>query len=235
MTFSTIVLASILNSNLSNIHAETERLAKAGVDAIHFDVMDGIFVDNISFGLPVLSSLRKITDIPIDVHLMIQQPDKFIERFAKAGADMISFHIESESDTQQTINLVHSCGIPVGVAISPDTSIESVYPFLPSLDQDDFVLIMTVYPGLGGQAFMNEMLLKIDRLQKYKMQNTLSFHIEVDGGINDNTAKLCRENGVDYLVAGSYLTGAVNPVEAVRKLKRLAGSKESGRMIKSVL
>lgn len=214
-----MILASILNSNLANIQAETEGLSESGIDAIHFDVMDGIFVDNISFGLPVLSCMRKITDLPIDVHLMIQQPDKFIERFAKAGADMISFHIESESDTQQTINLVHSCGIPVGVAISPDTPIESVYPFLPTLNQEDFVLIMTVYPGLGGQTFINEMLLKIEKLQKYKIQNNLSFHIEVDGGINNNTAKLCRENGVDYLVAGSYITGAFDPTEAVKKLR----------------
>lgn len=214
-----MILASILNSNLANIQAETEGLSESGIDAIHFDVMDGIFVDNISFGLPVLSCMRKITDLPIDVHLMIQQPDKFIECFAKAGADMISFHIESESDTQQTINLVHSCGIPVGVAISPDTPIESVYPFLPTLNQEDFVLIMTVYPGLGGQTFINEMLLKIEKLQKYKIQNNLSFHIEVDGGINNNTAKLCRENGVDYLVAGSYITGAFDPTEAVKKLR----------------
>lgn len=214
-----MILASILNSGLVNIQAETDRLSRTGIDAIHFDVMDGVFVDNISFGLPVLFSMRKITDLPIDVHLMIQRPDKFIERFAKAGADMISFHIESESDTQQTINLVHSCGLPVGVAILPDTAIESVYPFLPTLNQEDFVLIMTVYPGLGGQAFINEMLLKIEKLKKYKMQNNLSFHIEVDGGINDTTAKLCRENGVDYLVAGSYITGAADPAQSVKMLK----------------
>ena len=192
---------------------------RSSADWLHMDVMDGCFVDNISFGLPVLSSMRKITDLPIDVHLMIQQPYKFIDRFAKAGADMISFHIESDSDTQKTIQLIHSLGIPAGVAISPDTPIESVYPFLSCLDQKDFVLIMTVYPGLGGQAFINKMLLKIEKIQKHKTQNNLTFHIEVDGGINDNTAQLCRENGVDYLVAGSYITGASDPANAVKMLK----------------
>ena len=198
---------------------ETKKLSESGIDAIHFDVMDGIFVNNISFGLPILSSIRKNTDLPIDVHLMIHQPNKFIERFAEAGANMISFHVESDSDTQKTIQLIHSFGIPAGVAISPDTPIENIFSFLPCLSAEDFILIMTVYPGLGGQTFMNEMLLKIERLQRYKSQNDFSFHIEVDGGINENTAKLCREKGVDYLVAGSYITGAADPEQAIKMLK----------------
>jgi len=214
-----MILASILNSDLSNLQEEVKQLSKSSVDAIHFDVMDGVFVDNISFGIPILSSLRIVTDLPIDVHLMIQRPYRFIKRFAEAGADMISFHIESDSDTQKTIQLIHSLGIPAGVAISPDTPLEIMSPFLPYLSAEDFVLIMTVYPGLGGQTFMDKMLPKIGKLQKYKLENNLSFHIEVDGGINDNTVKLCQEKGADYLVAGSFITGAADPTEAVRRLK----------------
>lgn len=213
-----MVLASILNSNLADINSETQKLKEAEVDAIHFDVMDGIFVDNISFGIPVLASLRNVTDIIVDVHLMIQQPHKFVERFIKAGANMISFHIESESDIQQTIDIVHSYGIPVGIAISPDTPIETVYPFLASLNPDDFILIMTVYPGLGGQKFIEEMIPKIEKLNLYKCQHQLSFHIEVDGGINDKTAARCKSAGVDYLVAGSFITSAKNQSEAVKAL-----------------
>lgn len=214
-----MVLASILNGNLADIKSEIIKLETAGVDAIHYDVMDGIFVDNISFGLPVLSSLKPFTTLPIDVHLMIVDPIRFVERFAKSGADMISFHIESDSDAKNTIELIHSCGVKAGIAISPDTPIESLYPTLQYLKPDDFVLIMTVYPGLGGQSFINDMVDKITALAKYRYENNLSFHIEVDGGINDKTGLLCKETGVDYLVSGSYITGSDNPAKAVQSLK----------------
>ena len=213
-----MVLASILNSNFADINSETQKLKEAGVDAIHFDVMDGVFVDNISFGIPVLASLRNVTDLIIDVHLMIEQPHKFVERFIKAGANMISFHIESKSDVQQTIDIVHSYGIPVGIAISPNTPIETVYPYLALLNPDDFILIMTVYPGLGGQKFIEEMLLKMEKIKMYKNQYKLSFHVEVDGGITDVTGTLCKSAGVDYLVAGSFITSAKNQSEAVKAL-----------------
>lgn len=214
-----MVLASILNGNLADIKGEIIKLETAGVDAIHYDVMDGIFVDNISFGLPVLSSLKLFTTLPIDVHLMIVDPIRFVERFAKSGADMISFHIESDSDAKKTIEIIHSCGVKAGIAISPDTPIVFLYPILKYLNPDDFVLIMTVYPGLGGQSFIKDMLDKITALAQYRCENNLSFHIEVDGGINDKTGLLCREAGVDYLVSGSYITGSENPAKAVQSLK----------------
>lgn len=214
-----MVLVSILNGNLADIKGEIIKLETAGVEAIHYDVMDGIFVDNISFGLPVLSSLKPFTTLPIDVHLMLVDPIRFVERFTRSGADMISFHIESESDAKNTIELIHSCGVKAGIAISPDTSIKSLYPTLQYLNPDDFVLIMTVYPGLGGQSFINDMLDKITALAQYRCENNLSFHIEVDGGINDKTGLLCKEAGVDYLVSGSYITGSENPAKAVQSLK----------------
>ena len=214
-----MIFASILNSDLSNIQLEVARLHEAGVDAFHFDVMDGVFVDNISFGLPILSAFRKVTSLPIDVHLMIQDPIQFADRFAEAGADMISFHIESASDPQKTINRIHSCGIAAGIAVSPDTSISKIYPLLSSLGNKDFVLIMTVYPGLGGQAFIEQMLQKINELQQYKIRNGLNFHIEVDGGINQNTCAMCRKKGADLFVVGSFITGSADPIGAVALLR----------------
>lgn len=215
-----MILASVLNSDLSSIRSEAGRLHEAGVDAFHFDVMDGVFVDNLSFGLPILSAFRKVTDLPIDVHLMIHDPLRFADRFAEAGADMLSFHLESVSDPQQTIDRIHSHGIPAGIAVSPDTPVSTIYPLLPSLGENDFVLIMTVYPGLGGQAFIGDMLGKIGELQQYKEQNGQHFHIEVDGGINESTCELCREKGVDMFVVGSFITGAADAAAAVKVMKK---------------
>lgn len=182
--------------------------------------MDGVFVDNISFELPILSAFRKVTELPIDVHLMIQNPIRFAECFAELGADMLSFHIESASDPQQTIDLIHRCVFPAEIAVSLDTPVIRVYPLLQSLGENNFILIMTVYPGLGGQAFIDEMLLKIEELQRYKEQNGLSFHIEVDGGINQSTCALCRERGADLFVVGSFITGSADPAGAVEMLKK---------------
>lgn len=215
-----MVLASILNSNLLNLSQVADTVAASGADALHYDVMDGRFVDNISFGLPVLSSLRPYTKQPIDVHLMITDPLRFVERFVKAGADLLSFHIESNSDPIETLRCIHDCGIPAGIVVSPDTPISAVFPYLSKMQKDDFILIMTVYPGLGGQAFMPQMLSKIQTLSELLRREQLPFHIEVDGGINAETGMLVRKAGADYLVAGSYVLGAADPAEAVRSLNR---------------
>lgn len=213
-----MVLASILNSDLLNLAKVADTVRESGADALHYDVMDGRFVDNISFGLPVLASLRPYTKQPIDVHLMITDPLRFVERFVKAGADMLSFHIESDSDVRETLRCIHACGIPAGIAVSPDTPVSAVYPVLSDLQKDDYILLMTVYPGLGGQKFMPQILPKIRELSEYLQREQLPLHIEVDGGINAETGMQCRRAGADYLVAGSYVLGSQNPAEAVRSL-----------------
>lgn len=215
-----MVLASILNSDLANLAGVAETVAASGADALHFDVMDGRFVDNISFGLPVLSALRPHTALPVDVHLMISEPLRFAERFVKAGADLLSFHIESDSDPQEMLRCIHSYGIPAGIAVSPDTPAEAVLPVLSEMKPDDFILLMTVYPGLGGQKFMPQILPKIRTLSEAIRRSGLSLHIEVDGGINAETGMLCRKAGADYLVAGSYVLGADDPAASVAALKK---------------
>lgn len=214
-----LISASILNGDLAHLADVAEAVRQSGADALHYDVMDGSFVDNLSFGLPVLESLRPCTGLPIDVHLMIREPLRFIERFVRAGADLLSFHIECDSDTAETLRAVQQYGIPAGIAVSPETSEEQLRPLLPLLRPEDFVLMMTVHPGLGGQSFMPSVLPKIRHLREMFAQAGMTAHIEVDGGINDVTAAQCREAGADYLVAGSYLLGAESPAEAVRLLR----------------
>lgn len=214
-----MILASVLNGDLAHLADVADKVAASGADALHFDVMDGIFVDNISFGLPVLSTLRPCTKLPIDVHLMITEPLRFAERFVKAGADLLSFHIESRSDAAETVRTIHSLGIPAGVAVSPDTPLDALKPVLPLLQKDDFILLMTVYPGLGGQKFMPRILPKIEELRGILQREQLPVHIEVDGGINADTGRQCRMAGADYLVAGSYLLGGDDPAAAVRSLR----------------
>ena len=211
-----MISASILNGDLAHLADVAETVRCAGADALHYDVMDGCFVDNLSFGLPVLAGLRQVTALPIDVHLMIQEPLRFAERFVKAGADMLSFHVESNSDPAETLHMIQQAGIPAGIALSPDTPTERLKPYLPLLRPQDFVLMMTVQPGLGGQSFLPYVLPKIETLRSLLEAAGVSAHIQVDGGINAQTAAQCRNAGVDYLVAGSYLLGADSPAEAVR-------------------
>lgn len=214
-----MISASVLNGDLAHLADVAKTVEASGADALHYDVMDGIFVDNLSFGLPVLSTLRPCTRLPIDVHLMITEPLRFAERFVSAGADLLSFHIESDSDAAETVRVIHSLGIPAGVAVSPDTPLDALKPVLPLLQKDDFILLMTVYPGLGGQKFIPRILPKIAELHSILLREQLPVHIEVDGGINAETGRQCREAGADYLVAGSYLLGADDPAAAVRSLR----------------
>lgn len=214
---SIIVSASVLSADMLNLENEVRKLENSGIDWLHFDVMDGIFVNNITYGLPILEAVNKVTDMTLDVHLMICDPIRYIEGFANAGADLISFHLESESDAKETINAIKNRGIKAAAAIRPATSAESVYELLPMLDM---VLVMTVEPGFGGQSFIPETVEKI-RLIRSKINDLgLNVCVQVDGGINDATASIVTEAGADVLVSGSYLFRETNMRDAADKLRK---------------
>lgn len=212
------VSASILGCDLSNIESEIKRAKINGADYIHFDVMDGVFVNNISFGIPVLKSVKKKSELPFDVHLMISNPEKYIKRFIDAGADNITFHLEATENPEECIKICKENGISAGVSVKPATSVKEVFPYL---EYVDMVLIMTVEPGFGGQGFMTETIEKIkETSDKIKALN-LSTVIQVDGGINEKTAPLAVGSGATNLVAGTYLFGSGNMSLAIDKLKAL--------------
>lgn len=213
------VSASILSADMCNLEAVVRTLETSGTDMLHFDVMDGRFVDNISFGIPVLEAIRKKTDLFLDVHLMISDPLHYAERFAKAGANGITFHLESESDPQKTIDAIHACGIPAGIVIKPNTPAEAVLPYLPSVEM---VLVMTVEPGFGGQSFLWEMLKKVQFLRQKAAEQGLSVSIQVDGGVNAETAPEAVKAGANNLVVGSYLFQQENLKTAVDFFHQLA-------------
>lgn len=212
----TIVSASILSADICHLGDDLDRIKASGCDHVHFDVMDGVFVPNISFGIPVLASVRRHTDMFIDAHLMITDPIKYIGVFADNGADMISFHLESKSDPAATINEIKSRGKKAGIAIKPATPVSEVLPYVKSADM---VLVMTVEPGFGGQGFMSETLGKIRELRDYINRECPDVHIQVDGGINAETAALVREAGADILVAGSYLFKAADMAAAAGSMR----------------
>lgn len=192
---------SLLSADFLQLQKELKALEDAGVDGVHFDVMDGQFVPNISIGLPILEAVRKGTDLPIDVHLMIEEPEKYVELFAAQGADMISVHVEATPHIHRVIQQIKKTNVKAGVVINPGTSVNTVMPVLKMVD---YVLVMTVNPGFGGQTFIQESISKLDELVKMKQALNLSFEIEVDGGINDETVATVIEHGATMLVAGSY-------------------------------
>ncbi|MFH4935236.1 ribulose-phosphate 3-epimerase [Staphylococcus cohnii] len=192
---------SLLSADFLQLQEELKALEDAGVDGVHFDVMDGQFVPNISIGLPILEAVRKGTDLPIDVHLMIEEPEKYVELFATQGADMISVHVEATPHIHRVIQQIKKTNVKAGVVINPGTSVDSIIPVLKMVD---YVLVMTVNPGFGGQTFIQESIDKLDQLDKMKKALNLSFEIEVDGGINDETVATVVEHGATMLVAGSY-------------------------------
>lgn len=216
----TIISASILSADLRYLGDEMERTERSGADYIHFDVMDGAFVNNISFGFPVLKAVKQSTSLPVDLHLMTEAPSRYIERFAEKGADIITFHLEAEKDIRRTASLIHSLGKKAGIAIKPSTPVSELLPFI---DIIDMALVMTVEPGFGGQGLICSTEEKIRELRKYSDSAGLSLNIEVDGGINADTAKSVIADGANVLVAGSYLYRSEDMAGAVRLLRSYAG------------
>ncbi len=193
------IAPSLLAADFSRLGEEIMEVEEAGADLLHIDVMDGHFVPNITIGVPVVASLKRATRLPLDVHLMIDNPHQFVAPFARAGADIITFHIEVTSEPKEIIKTIKSYGVKVGLALNPPTSLEKVEPVLNGLDM---VLLMTVNPGFGGQGFMPEVLSKIRELRKMREERKLLLDIQVDGGINRETARQVISAGANVLVAG---------------------------------
>ena len=211
-----IISPSILSADFVNLERDIKKVEEAGADWIHVDVMDGHFVPNITIGIPVVIAIIRIARVPLDVHLMIENPDKYVVAFAKAGADIITFHYEAtEDNTTNVIQLIKSCGKKVGLSIKPKTSQERLYPYLNDIDM---ALIMTVEPGFGGQEFMHHCAMKIPKIRE-KVED--KFIIQVDGGINNITSKVCTSLGANSLVAGSYIYGSSDINQAIRSLKNI--------------
>ena len=211
------VSASVLSADMLNLRDEISKIKNAGVDMLHFDVMDGVFVPNITYGLPVLEQVRKETDIILDVHLMIIDPIKYVKRFAECGADIISFHLESQSNTMDTIKAIKSAGAKAALAVKPNTPIENAFEYLPYLDM---ILVMTVEPGFGGQGFIPETVEKVKIIKDKIISLGLDADVQVDGGINDKTAEIVKSAGANVLVSGSWLFKSEKMAEAVKKLKK---------------
>lgn len=210
------VSLSILTVDYYNVEKSLKDII-SNLDYIHMDVMDGVFVPNISFGYSFIGALNKKIDTTIDTHLMIMNPDKYIEQFAKAGSDYITFHVEADCDIRKTIDLIHSYGIKAGISIKPKTNVSDILEYLPLVDM---VLVMSVEPGFGGQSFMPNSIDKCKELKELKENNNYNYLINIDGGINDKTAPLISPY-VDLAVSGSYICNNSNPKEALNKLKNI--------------
>lgn len=212
------IAPSILSADFARLGAEVEDIRIGGADYVHFDVMDGCFVPNISIGIPVLKSLRKATELFIDVHLMIREPVRYAEAFCRAGADLVNFHVEADSEENiaAAIEIARKLGKKTGVTVKPNTPAEAVLPFLPAVD---LILVMTVEPGFGGQHFMPKMLPKIETIRGYIEKSNRDCELEVDGGIDPETAPLVKRAGANVLVAGSAVFNRPDRALAIREIR----------------
>ncbi|MCJ1907204.1 ribulose-phosphate 3-epimerase [Planococcus ruber] len=211
------IAPSILAADFSKLGEEVREVEAAGADWIHIDVMDGHFVPNISFGAVVMDAIRPLTNLPFDVHLMIENADRYIEDFAKAGADYITVHVEASPHLHRTIQLIRSFGVKPGVVLNPHTPVEAI---LPILEDIDLVLFMTVNPGFGGQKFIESVVPKVEQLSKIIQDKGLSIDIEIDGGINEETIIPCAKAGANVFVAGSAIYSKPDRAAALQKIKK---------------
>ncbi|MDO4815370.1 MAG: ribulose-phosphate 3-epimerase [Bacillota bacterium] len=212
------IAPSILSADFAKLGAEIEDIKAGGADYVHFDVMDGEFVPNISIGVPVLKSIRKVTDMFLDVHLMIDRPVRYAEVFCKSGADLVMFHVESDTpeNIEKAIEIVKSNGKKVGLSVKPKTPASALYPFI---DELDMVLVMTVEPGFGGQSFMHDQLPKIKEFREEIDRRGLDCELEVDGGVDPVTAKLVKDAGANILVAGSAVFGKADRAAQINAIR----------------
>ena len=210
------IAPSILSADFANLERDIRRIETA--DYVHVDVMDGLFVPNITIGIPVVKSIRPTTALPLDVHLMIDRPVRYVEEFCKAGADIVTVHVEADSqeNTRRALEIIHGCGKKAGVVLKPKTPAGDALPFI---DQCDMILVMTVEPGFGGQAFMADMMPKLRTLRGWIGERGLACDLEVDGGIDPVTSKTAIENGANVLVAGSAVYKAEDIPGRIRELR----------------
>ena len=213
----TKVSPSILSADFVNLERDSRALTPAGADYVHVDVVDGIFVPNITIGIPVVAAIRKITDLPLDVHLMIDRPLRYVDDFCKAGSDILTVHVEAdtEENTLAALKRIRALGVKPAISVKPKTPAEAVLPYLPYCD---LILVMTVEPGFGGQAFMEDMMPKLKQIRTYIDAQNPTCELEVDGGINEKTALMCRENGANVLVAGSAYFKSADPAAFVKEI-----------------
>ena len=209
---------SILSADFVNLERDIRALTPAGADYVHVDVMDGLFVPNITIGIPVVAAIRGITGLPLDVHLMIDRPIRYVERFCKAGADILTVHVEAdtEENTRRALEIIRDLGVRPAVCVKPKTPAEAVLPFL---DLCSLILVMTVEPGFGGQSFMADMMPKVEEIRAYINEKNPACELEVDGGVNEQTAEVCKAAGANVLVAGSAYFKAADKAAFARSIK----------------
>lgn len=214
------VSPSILAADFANLEREIGTIKQAGAEYVHIDVMDGLFVPNISIGLPVLSCIRKVTDLTLDVHLMIDRPVRYAERFCQAGADIVTVHVEADTqeNTLEALRIIRACGKRPAICVKPKTPAEAVLPFIELVD---LILVMTVEPGFGGQSFMADMMPKVRALRKIIDVRCPGVELEVDGGVNLETAKTCIDAGANVMVAGSALFKAEDTAAFIRGIQSM--------------